>query len=162
MACHVIAGKPYWTRYLSRSGTVCNTQSKLLIFRAATPFKAWVAGSIPAALTKNSFGFIGLHHSRFFRPEVPDPHPAHNSQTIAPERPAFRRCHLSVLAQHDLWPHMPHVALGGFHIGLVDGNHPCRHAGAQAVKPESLSISNLNSYGQSSRAQVISDKDSCA
>jgi hypothetical protein len=27
------------------------------------PFKAWVAGSNPAALTKNAFLFIGLHHS---------------------------------------------------------------------------------------------------
>jgi hypothetical protein len=45
----------------------------------------------------------------------------------------FARDHLSVLAQHDLGARVPHVALGGFHVGFVDGHHPSSHAGAQRV-----------------------------
>jgi hypothetical protein len=53
------------------------------------PFKAWVAGSNPAALTKNPFRVIGLHLPQNFLTRDSDPHLAHNSQTIAPEPPAF-------------------------------------------------------------------------
>jgi len=74
----------------------------------------------------------------------------------------FGRDHLSVLAQHDLWPRIAACCLGRFSHRSCRLKPSCRHAGAQGVKPESLSIRNLNSCGQSSRAQVISDKDSCA
>jgi hypothetical protein len=50
-ACRSIAGKPCWTRRLSHSVTTGHIQSKVLVLRAATPFKAWVDGSSPSALT---------------------------------------------------------------------------------------------------------------
>src|SRR6266478_1861752 len=63
----------------------------------------------------------------------------------------FARDHLSIIAEHDLGACVPHVSLSGLHISFVDGHHPSSHAGAQRVKPEPLSVSDLDSCGQSSR-----------
>jgi hypothetical protein len=54
------------------------------------PFKAWVAGSSPAALTISPFRFIGLHLPQQLLPRDSDPHPTHSLRTTGPEHRAFR------------------------------------------------------------------------
>jgi hypothetical protein len=81
------------------------------------PFKAWVAGSIPAALTMNPFRFIELLHLSAVRFLT-------HTQPTTVEPPHLNVMHfacdqLSVLAQHDLEACGPHAALGSFHFGFV-------------------------------------------
>ena len=52
------------------------------------PFKAWVNGSSPSALTRYPSRIIGLAPSKLFPSRDSDPHPTHSLQTSVPEHRA--------------------------------------------------------------------------
>jgi hypothetical protein len=81
------------------------------------PFKAWVDGSSPSALTSNPLGLLDLHSQGFFSQKI-----LTHTQPTACEPTHLNVVHflgdrLSVLAQHDLRVRVPHVALGGVVYG---------------------------------------------
>jgi hypothetical protein len=53
--CCRVAEKSCWARHLSQFVAIHSAQCKSLIFRAASPFKAWVDGSSSSALTRFCF-----------------------------------------------------------------------------------------------------------
>ena len=116
------------------------------------PFKAWVAGSSPAALTINPLGLLDCISPRIFCQEI-----LTHTQPTACEPPHlnivhFARDRLSLLAQHDFRACVPHIALGCLHVGFVDGHHPSSHTGTQRMQSESLSVRDVDSCREGSGA----------
>ena len=72
------------------------------------PFKAWVDGSSPSALTSNPLGLLDLHSQSFSNQEI-----LTHTQPTTCEPPYLNIVHLgrdrlSVLAQHNLRICVPH------------------------------------------------------
>jgi|HubBroStandDraft_2_1064218.scaffolds.fasta_scaffold174340_2 hypothetical protein len=57
---------------------------------------------------------------------------------------------MSIFVQRDLRPHIPRVALGAFHIGLVDGNKEWAKAEREGRRGESFRQPHIGKVGFSS------------
>ena len=81
------------------------------------PFKAWVAGSNPAALTSNPLGLLNLQSQNFLNQEI--------------LTRSLRTKYLKV------------VHLASDRPCLVNGYHPSSHAGTQSMQSEPLPVRDL-------------------
>jgi hypothetical protein len=111
------------------------------------PFKAWVDGSSPSALTTNPLRLLDLHSRSFFNQKVLTHTQPTTGEPSHMNVVHFVRDRLSVLAEHDLGACVPHVSLGGLHIGFIGGHHPSSHAGTQRMQSEPLPVRDFDSCG---------------